>query len=126
MKLPQVIDKSEEEIADIIKRIKSLDESALPDWIKVFVIQCIELAIWIPHQLKKKAISLSRLRTLIFGKGYKTNKPKENQTTASKPTTGNDDPAENNNDISTQAVPAGQLHERTPTNYPLESYNEAP
>lgn len=106
MKLPQVIDKSEEEIADIIKRIKSLDESALPDWIKVFVIQCIELAIWIPHQLKKKSISLSRLRTLIFGKGYKTNKPKTNQTTAGKPNIGNDDAAENNNDISSQAVQA--------------------
>ena len=103
MKAPQVIDKTEEDIAAIIRAI---NETGLPDDIKVFVIQCIELAIWIPHQLKRKAISLSRLRTLIFGKGYKTNKTKANQTTAGKPNTDKDDAAENINDISTQAVQA--------------------
>lgn len=103
MKLPKVIDKSEEEIAAIIKIIN--DIVVLSDSIKIFVIQCIELAIWIPHQLKKKSISLSRLRTLIFGKGYKSNKTKANQTTAGKPNTDNDGAAENNA-ISTQAVQA--------------------
>src|SRR3990167_6517516 len=101
MKLPQVIDKSEEEIADIIKKIKSLDESVLPEWIKVFVIQCIELAIWFPIQLKRKAISLSRLRTLIFGKGYKNNNAKP-KTTNNKPNSNGNDVIVDNNDLSAQ------------------------
>jgi transposase len=104
MKAPQVIDKTEEEIAAIIKAI---NETGLPDDTKNFAIQCIELAIWFPHQLKKKAISLSRLRTLLFGKGYKTKETKANQTTTLKPNTNNAETAENNyKDISTQAVQA--------------------
>lgn len=85
MKQPEVIDKTEEEIEIIICAI---NESNVPDGFKCFVINCIRTAIWIAQQLQRKSISLSRLRTLIFGKGYKGNKPKDKQETVS-----------NNNDV---------------------------
>ena len=119
MKLPQVIDKSEEEIADIIKKIKSLDESVLPEWIKVFVIQCIELAIWFPIQLKRKAISLSRLRTLIFGKGYKNNNAKP-KTTNNKPNSNGNDVIVDNNDLSAQENQAPKKDEASNDNEQTE------
>jgi len=71
MKQPQVIDKTDAEIATIISLIK---ESVLPDSVKEFAIKCIELAIWLPIQIQQKTISLSRLRKMLFGNGYSKNK----------------------------------------------------
>lgn len=65
--LPEVVDKTEAEIEEIIQLIR---DSNLKDATKKFVIKCIQLAIWFPLQLEQKNISLSRLRRLIFGKGY--------------------------------------------------------
>jgi len=76
--LPKVVEKSETEIKEIFQVIK---ESTLPDGTKDFIIRCIELALWFPLQLQNKRISLSRLRKLIFGRGYKkgNNKDKESR-----------------------------------------------
>ena len=65
--LPEVVDKDPEEIKSIIEAIKT---SQLPDDVKAFVIKCVELALWLPIFLQRKAISIHRLRTMIFGKGY--------------------------------------------------------
>ncbi|HQW57556.1 MAG TPA: transposase [Gammaproteobacteria bacterium] len=72
---PGIIDKTEFEISEIIAYIKN---SELPESVKDFVIKCIESALWFPMFLEKKNISLRRLRTMIFGKGYgkKKNKSK--------------------------------------------------
>lgn len=65
--LPEVLEKDESEIKAIIAHIHS---SNLPHEVKPFVIKCIELSLWLPLFLKNKAISIHRLRTIIFGKGY--------------------------------------------------------
>ena len=65
--LPEVVEKDESEIKQIIALIYG---SSLPDDVKHFVIKCIELSLWLPLFLKNKAISLHRLRTIIFGNGY--------------------------------------------------------
>lgn len=65
--LPEVVEKSEEEIASIIQAVQ---DSNLPDNIQLCVIKCIELSIWFPRMLQKKNASLRRLRALIFGAGY--------------------------------------------------------
>lgn len=71
--LPDVVEKDESEIKQIITLINA---SALPDDAKKFVIKCIELSLWLPVFLKNKAISIHRLRILIFGKGYNKKDPK--------------------------------------------------
>ncbi len=74
--LPKVVEKSEQELDEILLAIRS---SNLADETKSFAIKCIELALWIPMALQAKNISLRRLQTLLFGKGYgkkKKNKPK--------------------------------------------------
>lgn len=84
--LPEVVDKDESEIKQIIALIR---ESALPEDVKKFVIKCIELALWLPLFLQKKNISLSRLRTMIFGKGYNKsdkNKPPKDDNAAANTT----------------------------------------
>ena len=78
--LPDVVDKEPSEIESIIEQIKA---SSLPDDIKKFVIKCVELALWLPVFLQSKTISIHRLRTLIFGKGY--HKKEFNKTTPSSP-----------------------------------------
>lgn len=65
--LPEVVDKDPGEIKSVIEQIKA---TSLPDDVKQFVIKCIELALWLPVFLQRKAISIHRLRTIIFGKGY--------------------------------------------------------
>jgi transposase len=71
--LPEVVDKDPNEIKSIIEQIK---ETSLPEDVKKFVIKCVELALWLPIFLQRKAISIHRLRTIIFGKGYnKQTKP---------------------------------------------------
>jgi transposase len=65
--LPEVVDKDPSEIKSIIEQIKT---SSLSDDVKKFVVKCVELALWLPIFLQSKAISIHRLRTIIFGKGY--------------------------------------------------------
>jgi hypothetical protein len=64
-------EKTEEELAQIIDVINA---SVLPDYIKVFILLCIDNALWFPHILQKKNMSLKRLKTMLFGKGYKSDK----------------------------------------------------
>ena len=71
---PEVIKKSSEEMTAIIAAI---DASNLAPSIKEFVMKCIGLACWLPGVLQKKNISLSRLRKIVFGKGYKSSGPGE-------------------------------------------------
>ena len=79
--LPEIVDKDESEIKYIISLLRN---STLPDDVKTFVIKCIELALWFPLFLQSKNISLRRLRTMIFGKGYnKKNKNNSNNQDAS-------------------------------------------
>ena len=66
---PEVIKKSSEEMTAIIAVIEA---SNLPPSTKEFVMKCIGLACWLPGVLQKKNISLSRLRKILFGKGYKS------------------------------------------------------
>ncbi len=67
--LPKVIEKSQEEIEEIITLVQS---SNLPEGLKPFVIGCIHLASWIPKALVEHKITISNLKRLLFGKGNKT------------------------------------------------------
>ena len=60
-------DKTKEELDTIIKAI---NDSTLPEHVKDFIVKCIDAALWFPHILQKKDISLKRLKSMIFGKGY--------------------------------------------------------
>ena len=64
---PEVLQKTESEIIAIIEQINRTD---LSEGLKQFIIKCIEIAIWVPMALESKSISLHRLKTIIFGKGY--------------------------------------------------------
>ena len=74
---PDVIEKSEAEIAEIVDAIK---QAPLSEAAKLFVIKCIEIAIWVPMALQSKNISMNRLKTIIFGKGYKSKKNRKSST----------------------------------------------
>lgn len=63
-KLPKVIEKSQEEIEEIIAQVQS---SNLPEEIKPFEIGCINLASWIPKALVEHKITISNLKRLFFG-----------------------------------------------------------
>jgi hypothetical protein len=65
--VPIFEDKTKEELDSIMTVIK---DSSLPEYIKDFIIKCVESALWFPHILQQKNISLSRLKTMLFGKGY--------------------------------------------------------
>jgi transposase len=69
--LPIVIEKSQEEVEQIVSLVHS---SNLPEGTKPFVIGCIHLASWIPRALIEHKITVSNLKRLIFGKGDKTTK----------------------------------------------------
>jgi len=71
---PEIIDKTADEIDEIIAAVNKTD---LPEATKLFLIKCIRLACWLPSLLQKKNISLSRLRKMIFGKGYGLKKLKK-------------------------------------------------
>lgn len=71
--IPKIIEKSEEELAAIIQLI---EDSSFPTAAKDFILVCIEGALWFPHVLQKKNMSLKRLMIMLFGKGYKSEKIK--------------------------------------------------
>ncbi|CZH83719.1 IS66 family transposase [Legionella pneumophila] len=82
--LPIVIEKSQEDVDQIIALVRS---SNLPEGTKTFVIGCINLATWIPRALVEHKITVSNLKRLIFGKGDKATKqqdksPKAEENTA--------------------------------------------
>ncbi|WP_019215463.1 hypothetical protein [Legionella tunisiensis] len=72
--LPIVIEKSQEDVDQIIALVHS---SNLPEGTKPFVIGCIHLASWIPRALVEHKITVSNLKRLIFGKGDKTTKQQD-------------------------------------------------
>lgn len=77
---PDVIDKTEEEMNQIILLIQ---ESTLSMDTKTFIIKCIELAMWLPNFVLNTKISMHRFAVMIFGKGYKTtNKPSNLESSA--------------------------------------------
>jgi transposase len=65
---PEIVDKTESEINKIFDAINS--DRPLPDAFKPILTRALKLAIWLPSWLEKKNISLRRLRTMVFGKGY--------------------------------------------------------
>ncbi len=67
--IPKIEEKSKDELDEIIRVVRS---SVLPQHIKDFIIKCVEMALWFPHILQKKNISLNRLRKMLFGKGHKS------------------------------------------------------
>ncbi|AGH55338.1 IS66 family transposase [Legionella pneumophila] len=73
-KLPIVIEKSSDEVEQIVALVRS---SNLPEGTKPFVIGCINLASWIPRALVEHKITVSNLKRLIFGKGDKTTKQQD-------------------------------------------------
>lgn len=94
--LPKVIEKSQEEIEQIVALVQA---SNLPEDIKPFVVGCINLASWIPRALVEHKITVSNLKRLIFGKGDKatqrqTNMHEKNNTAPEEqePSASNDEP----------------------------------
>ena len=75
--IPNVEEKTKEELEEIVRVIMA---SSLPEPVKSFIIKCIENALWFPHILQKKNISLGRLREILFGKNSYA-KRKNNNTT---------------------------------------------
>ena len=106
---PEIIDKTQEELSGIIEAIK---QSNLSETNQQFVIKCIELACWLPRVLQKKNVSLSRLKKLIFGKGYrgKHKKKKESGSGDTGNSSGGEDgsnipPASSDSDSEAHAAP---------------------
>ncbi len=64
-----VEEKTEAELAFIIETINNC--VALPDYIKSFIIRCIENALWFPDILQRKNMSMKRLKSMLFGSSYK-------------------------------------------------------
>jgi Transposase IS66 family. len=65
--IPKIEEKTKEELDAIMQVIK---DSTLSEPIKDFIIKCIEAALWFPHIIQKKNISLKRLKLMLFGKSY--------------------------------------------------------
>lgn len=74
--IPSVEEKTKEELEEIIRIIMA---SSLPETVKSFIIKCIESALWFPHILQKKNISLGRLREILFGKNSYAKRNKHNK-----------------------------------------------
>ena len=72
--LPIVIEKSQEEVEQIVALVQS---SNLPEGTKPFVIGCINLAFWIPRALVEHKITASNLKRLIFCIGDKVTKQQD-------------------------------------------------
>ncbi|KTD64268.1 hypothetical protein [Legionella spiritensis] len=126
--LPKVIEKSQEEVEEIITLMPS---SHLPEGLKPFVIDCIRLASWIPRALIEHKITVSNLKRLIFGKADKTTKQQDKSPKAEQNnTTAEESETSPSNDECHELEPKG--HGRLPhTAYinaqehtiPLESLN---
>ena len=108
---PDIIDKTEAEINQIITLIQ---ESTLSDDIKIFIIRCIELAMWLPNFVSSTKISMRRFAIMIFGKGYQTTNKPADPKLPNKPTT---------DQTSSTPDPANDQSVPTPTPAPAQSDN---
>lgn len=79
--LPQLIDKSPEEISITLAEV---DASNLTDETKAFVESVINLSVWLPKALVEQQITVANLRKLIFGGGSNTQKSVKAKTAADK------------------------------------------
>lgn len=75
--IPEIEEKTEAELDAILKAIRG---SNLPDHVKKFVENCIRAALWFPHILMQKTISIRRLKNMIFGKGYQSEETTKDST----------------------------------------------
>ena len=79
--LPQLIDKSPEEISVILAEVAA---SNLTDETKAFVESVINLSVWLPKALVEQQITVSNLQKLVFGRGSNTKSPDVAKATADK------------------------------------------
>lgn len=68
LETPEVVDKRSNEVESIVDEVNN---SNMSSGTKTFCVLCIRTACWLPKVLEQKNISLSRLRTIIFGKSKK-------------------------------------------------------
>lgn len=112
--LPEVVEKTAEEINTIIEIVKQLD---IPEGTKQFIIRCIELSVSFPRLLQNKNISLSRLRKLLFGRGYRglfaKNKAKQSSDQKSAQSSVGDDKVTEPADMSAAPCPIDEEAECT-------------
>lgn len=88
--LPIVIEKSQEDVEQIVALVHS---SNLPEGTKPFVVGCINLASWIPRALVEHKITVSNLKRLIFGKGVKVTKQQDKSPKSEQNNTAPEEPA---------------------------------
>lgn len=110
---PTIVEKTEEEIASIITIIKN---RPLSDDIKLFIIKCIELVIWLPNFVLNTKISMYRFATIIFGKGYRRKQHKDIQ---------NNKPIDNDNSQSSSS-PANLSQHASSELIPVDNNSIAP
>jgi len=72
--LPMVLNKSQDDIDAIIKRLK---QSQLGTADVKFFEGCVELATWLPQALQEKTISIRQLQNLMFGKNTSRKKKRK-------------------------------------------------
>ena len=76
--LPRILDQTAEQINVLVDEIKT---APISDEAKELAEQSITFTTWFPIQLQNNTITIARLRTLLFGKGYgKLNKAAANDT----------------------------------------------
>lgn len=69
--LPEVVEKSQQEIDEIIERIQT---QGLVGDAGEFVIKCIKLAVWMPMALAEHKITVRNLQKLLFGTSFSSSK----------------------------------------------------
>jgi transposase len=115
--LPRILHKTAEQINALVDEIKA---SPLSDEAKELALESIIFATWFPIQLQNNAITINRLRTLLFGKGY------------SKPTKspGNETPATRGDHTQSEEIPAASAPENVApeeqVNAPVDDLIEQP
>lgn len=102
--LPMVIEKSQDEIEQIIALVHS---SNLPEGMKPFVIGCINLASWVPRALVEHKITVSNLKRLIFGKGDKETQKQNNSPKRDKSNSAEEQKSSASNDETHESKPKG-------------------
>lgn len=111
---PDVIEKTEEEVDQIIALIKNC---SFQDETKTFIIKCIEFAMWLPIFVSNTKISMYRFAVMIFGPGYRNKKEKKSKAN-NKSSDLNHDPDQTNNQ---SVVPQPSSSDITPVEAPAET-----
>ncbi|WP_273198967.1 MULTISPECIES: IS66 family transposase [Legionella] len=109
--LPMVIEKSQDEIEQIIASVHS---SNLSEGTKLFVIGCINLASWIPKALVEHKITVSNLKRLIFGKGDKATKQQDNSLKKEQNNTAPEEPVPSTSNDESHEPKVSKGHGRLP------------